>query len=478
MGTKDIAINYIEENKDKFIDVSHKIWGYAELSLQEYKSAKLYIEKFREDGWDVEENLDGIETCFKASYGNGHPIIGILGEFDALSGLSQVGASPVREELVPGGTGHGCGHSMLGAGSMAAAYGIRKYLEETGNEGTIIYFGCPGEEGGASKAFLARDGYWKFLDSAITWHPGVLNEVVSGSSNSCIQKEYTFKGIAAHASGAPHLGRSALDAVQIMNIGVEFLREHMDPTARIHYAILDAGGVSPNVVQPIAKVLYMVRSNKVRDCIALQKRVDKIAEAATMMTETELSVRFIDGLANLVSNKVLEQVAYSNLEKIGVPEYTEEEYAFAKALDDNVENKKPGLPGGINPEDDAFEFVDEASEHGNKALNDFILPYIHKTTSTPGSTDVGDVSWLTPTVQVHTACFVAHAPGHSWQNVSCGMSTIGDKGLIQAAKVLSGTAIDLFENPEIISKAKEEFDRKTKEGFLSPVPEDAVPTII
>ena len=259
---------------------------------------------------------------------------------------------------------------------------------------------------------------------------------------------------------------------------MEFLREHMDPTARIHYAILDAGGISPNVVQPIAKVLYMVRSNKVRDCIALQKRVDKIAEAAAMMTETELSVRFIDGLANLVSNKVLEQVAFNNLKDVGVPEYTEEEYSFAKELDGNVENRKSGLPGDINPEDDCFEYVDEISEHGNKPLNDFIMPYIHKTGSRPGSTDVGDVSWLTPTVQVHTACFVAHAPGHSWQNVSCGMSTIGDKGLIQAAKVLSGTAIDLFENPEIISKAKEEFDRKTKEGFLSPVPEDAIPTII
>lgn len=473
------ALSAIEENAALFCDVSDKVWEYAELSLLEYKSAALYCKVLKDLGFEVTENLAGIETAFSGTYGHGRPVIGILAEYDALSGLSQVKGKAQREELVVGGAGHGCGHNMLGAGSLAAAVAIKKYLEETGKEGTVIFYGCPGEEGGAGKAFMARDGLWKHLDAALTWHPSDTNEVTTGTCNSCIQKEYKFTGIASHAAGDPHMGRSGLDAVELMNIGVQFLREHMPTTARIHYAITDAGGNSPNVVQPYAQVLYMVRDIKVKDALSLQARVDKIAEAAAMMTDTKLSVRFIDGTANTVPNFTLEKVLFDNFEQVPLPAYTEAEIAYAKALVDSYEAKPDRLPGFATQEDPAIaEWVQEKTKGGTLPINDFLMPLYSSLKFRFGSTDVGDVSWLTPTAQVHTACYPSGAPGHSWQHVSCGATSVGHKGLLLAGKVLAGAAIDLYENPDILTKAKAEFDKKAADGYLCPIPDDAVPTAV
>ena len=267
---KKTALAVIEEKREEIIGVSDQIWEYAELSLKEFRSANLYCETLEKEGFHVEKGISGIETAFSASYGSGRPLIGILAEYDALSGLSQVAGSTERKERVAGGTGHGCGHNLLGAGAFAATLAVKAYLEKTKTPGTVVLYGCPGEEGGAAKAFMARDGVWKDLDAALTWHPEDVNEVATGSSNSCIQVQYKFTGIASHAAGAPERGRSALDAVELMNIGVQFLREHMSDKARIHYAITDAGGCSPNVVQPKASVLYMVRSNHVAEAVELQ----------------------------------------------------------------------------------------------------------------------------------------------------------------------------------------------------------------
>ena len=471
--------DYIDERADVICDASDKIWGYAELSLQEYKSCELYCDILRKEGLEVECPVAGIETAFKASYGSGRPVIGILAEYDALSGLSQKAAATHREEIVKGGNGHGCGHNMLGAGSMGAAFAVKKYLEDKPEgSGTVIFFGCPGEEGGASKAFMARDGVWKDLDCAITWHPSALTYVDSGTCNSCIQTEYAFKGIASHAAGSPEYGRSALDALELMNIGVNFLREHMPDEARIHYAITDGGGASPNVVQPHAQVLYMVRSVLAKDALALQKRVDDIAEGAALITGTRLKKKFIDGCSNTVPNKVLEELLYQNFQETGVPEYTEEELAYAKALTNSYEFHDDRLPGDAWEESPEIKaFVEKASENATKPMNDFLIPYLYSEKKTPGSTDVGDVSWLTPAAQFNTACFAAGSPGHSWQNVSCGCTSIGHKGLLCAGKVLCGTAIDLFEDPKLIEAAKEEFAEKTKIGYYCPVPEDAKPVL-
>ena len=476
---KDNAIACVDGISDKIIEISHKIWEYAELSLKEFKSADLYVKECEAMGFDVKKGISGIETAFSASYGSGRPVIGILAEYDALSGLSQKAFCPEKAPLVPGASGHGCGHNMLGAGSFGAACAVKDYLEKSGHEGTVILFGCPGEEGGAAKAFMARDGIWKGLDCALTWHPGDTNEVSTGTCNSSIQVLYKYKGVAAHAAGNPEMGRSALDAVELLNIGVQFLREHMPSDCRIHYAIIDGGGVSPNVVQSEASVLYMVRSVDVADSVALQARVDKIAEGAAMMTETTYERQFIDGTANTVPNTVLEKLMHENLQYVPLPEYTREELDFAAKVYGTYE-KNGKLPGmGAQYDNDIAEKVKELVKCCSEGLYDFVMPFYSGDEFHPGSTDVGDVSWETPAVQFNTVCFAADAPGHSWQNVSFGGSTVGDKGTVQASKVLACAAIDLFEKPEILSAAKEEFAKRMEgKEYLCPIPEGAVPIAI
>ncbi len=474
---KQKAIQTIEDKSEVILNVADCIWDYAELSLQEHRSCALYCEVLEREGFRVEKGIAGIETAFSASFGSGRPLIGILAEYDALSGLSQKAGALEREEVTAGGNGHGCGHNLLGAGALAAVMGIKAYLEETGRGGTVTLYGCPGEEGGAAKAFMARDGIWRDLDAALTWHPEDCNEVVTGSSNSCIQVQYKFTGVASHASGAPEKGRSALDAVELMNIGVQFLREHMSERARIHYAITDAGGISPNVVQPRAGVLYMVRSNHVAEAVELQARVDKIAEGAALMTETQFERKFIDACSDTVCNHVLERVLYDNFRELGVPSYTEEENAYADALAQTYPGSRE-IPGVAARNDASLrEQVEELRRENGHAMNAFLAPLYQGDAFEPGSTDVGDVSWLTPTAQIHVASWPNGCPGHSWQNVSCDRTEIGHKAALHAGKVLAAGAIDLYENPGLLREAREEFERRTKEGFVCPIPQDAVPVI-
>lgn len=474
---KQAAIRAVEEKAELVAEVADRIWEYAELSLQEEKSAALYCKVLEREGFQVEKGICGIPTAFSASYGSGRPVIGILAEYDALSGLSQKAGSVEREELVSGGCGHGCGHNLLGAGAFAAALGVKAYLEAAEQSGTVVLYGCPGEEGGAAKAFMARDGLWYGLDAALTWHPEDTNEVVTGSSNSCIQTQYKFTGVAAHAAGDPDRGRSALDAVELMNIGVQFLREHMSDKARIHYAITDAGGRSPNVVQPRASVLYMVRSNHVAEAVELQKRVDQIAEGAALMTGTTYEKQFIDGLADTVTNHTLENVLYRNFQELGVPGYTPEEHAFADALSVTY----PGGDGvpGIGSRYDAG-YADRAKAlrtRAGHAMNDFLLPLYQGEAFRPGSTDVGDVSWQCPTAQIQVAAWPNGCPGHSWQNVSCDRTEIGHKAAVHAGKVLAAAAVDLLTDPALLAEARAEFQKRAETGYVCPIPADAVPVV-
>lgn len=477
MNKKDL-FKLIDDKKDLFLDLSDSIWEYAELSLLEFKSTEHYIKVLKEQGFKVEEEVAGIKTAFTGSYGSGKPVIGILGEFDALTGLSQEAGSIEKKEVIPGGTGQGCGHHLLGAGSLGAAVALKEYLKEKGEgSGTVIFYGCPGEEGGAGKAFMAREGIFYGLDAALSWHPSDSNEVATGTNNCSIQVEYKYSGIASHAAGAPHMGRSALDGVELLNIGVQFLREHMKDYERIHYAIIDGGGNSPNVVQPTAQVLYMVRSKNVADTQKLLARVDNIAKAAAMMSETSLSRRFIDGTANTVENKTLEDLLYKNFEEVEMPSYSQEEWDFAKKLKESY--TADGLPGfGAKHNASLAKIVSEKTDKGAKPINDFLMPKYHSTEQTMGSTDVGDVSWQTPTGQIHTATWASGSPGHSWQNVSMGKSSIAHKGLLLAAKVLAATAVHLYENPAILDKAKEEHKLKTKSGYICPIEKDAVPIAV
>lgn len=465
------ALDKISSAAEIFCSLSDEIWQYAELSLKEFKSAEAYCRKLEELGFEVERNICGISTAFSGKFGSGHPIIGILGEFDALSGLSQLGSATEHTELEKGGNGHGCGHNMLGAGALAAAYGIKKYLEATEKSGTVIFFGTPGEEGGAGKAFMAKERLWEKLDCALTWHPDDVNEVATGTCNSCIQTLYKFHGVAAHAAGDPEDGRSALDALELMNVGVQYLREHTKPDARIHYAVVNGGGLSPNVVQAEASVLYMVRSISVKDALELQARVDKIADGAAMMTETSCERVFIDGCANTVPNHTLEALLYKNFAEQELPTYTDDEKKYAAKLKETyTDHRRPaGIAAKMNAE--AAETVAKLSNNGKKALNDFLAPLYDGYVFEAGSTDVGDVSWQAPTAQIHTVCFTAGAPGHSWQNVSCGKTTIGHKGLLLAGRVLAAAAIDIIDDPSIAARAKAEFEIAAADGYVSPIPD-------
>ena len=468
------ALSLISDRAEYFEEIADEIWENPELSLKEFKAAELYCRKLRELGFTVTENLCGIQTAFCGSYGSGRPMIGILGEFDALSGLSQQAEQTESMPVMNGGNGHGCGHNLLGVGALAAAAAVKSYLENTGAAGTVVFYGCPGEEGGAGKAYMARDGLWKQLDAALCWHPSDANQVKTGTNNSCIQVLYRFSGIAAHAAGDPYNGRSALDAVELMNVGVQFLREHMTDDCRIHYAITDAGGVSPNVVQAKASVLYMVRANKVTDSVRLQARVDDIARGAALMTGTSFERVFIDGTAELLPNFTIEQALYRNLTEMGVPHYTDEDRAFADALRKSYTGSGiAGIYGMHRPE--TADEIRKLSNDGTKSINDFIPPLYSSTEFFPGSTDVGDVSWLTPTSQIETVCWPAGVPGHSWQVVSCGKSAFAHKGMFLAAKVLAATAIDLMTDQELLEKAREEFEKRSADGYVCPIEQNAVP---
>ena len=471
---KQAALTAIEEKKDLIASVADQIWEYAELSLHEVQSAALYCKVLKEQGFAVEEGACHIPTAFAARYGSGHPIIGILAEYDALSGLSQQGGSTQKQERIPGGTGHGCGHNLLGAGALAAALGIKHYLQQSGAPGTVVLYGCPGEEGGAAKAFMAREKLWYGLDAALTWHPDDCNEAATGSSNACIQVQYIFHGVAAHAAGDPERGRSALDAVTLMNVGVQFLREHMEQQARIHYAVTDGGGCSPNVVQSKASVLYMVRSPEVKKAVELQKRVDDIAAGAALMTGTTCERKFIDGVAETIPNHVLEALLHQNFAEVGVPQHTPEEMAFANELAATYD--AGGYIPGSGSGDTAYAAQVKALLPGT-AMNDVLLPLYQGEAFCPGSTDVGDVSWQCPTAQLHVASWPNGCPGHSWQNVSCDKTSIGHKAAVTAGKVLCAAAIDLLEQPELLAAAKAEFAGRTEAGYTCPIPPEAVPTI-
>ena len=470
---KQFLYDIIEDHAPSIIALSDQIWELSELSMEEYRSAEYYCQLLEQEGFQVQRQLCGIPTAFSGQFGSGSPRIGILGEFDALSGLSQQAGSTQRQCVSEGGNGQGCGHNLLGAGAFGAALAIKKALEAGKLQGTVIFYGCPGEEGCAGKTFMARDGMFRDLDAALTWHPGDTNEIKVGASAACIQVEYSFQGLAAHAANDPYNGRSALDAVELMHVGVQFLREHMPPNSSIHYSITDGGGVSPNVVQAGAKTIFMVRGETVRKAKALLKRVDNIAKGAALMTDTQVTYRQLDGTASTVGNQVLEQVMYENLQQAPLPVYTDTERAFAHALRQTFQPELPGELTKTNPS--VRSFVLRETENGQRDLNDFIMPYVPCWNYSPGSTDVGDVSWLTPTAQFTTATWVSGSPGHSWQNVSIGRTSIAHKGMLQAAKVLAGTAWDLMTNPALLEKAREEFAVSAAEGYDCPIGPEVIP---
>ena len=430
-----VAMSAVDRRAAELCDVNQQIWKLAEVGLQEHKSSAILRDKLKAAGFTIEEGVAHMPTAFVASYGSGKPVIGILAEYDALPGLSQK-VAPVRDPLAEGQAGHACGHSGLGTGALGAALAVKEAMEKHQLPGTLRLYGTPAEETVIGKIYMALDGQFKDLDICLHWHPSSKNEAWSGSSKAVVSAKFTFRGTASHASVSPEKGRSALDAVELMNVAANYMREHIKEDARIHYVVTNGGG-APNVVPETATVWYFVRADDHKDVEYNFRWLQDIAKGAALMTRTEMSVQVDTDCHEIIPNQPLAQLVYQNMVRIGAPGFSEEEKAFARRLQEPL----------------TAAFGTTFSE----AIDERIHRIPAKLEPSSGSTDVGDVSWQVPTGGLRTACFAAGSPGHSWQNVAAIGSSIGEKGTIYAAKVLAATAIDLLERPSLVEAAAHDF---------------------
>ncbi|MGN0442413.1 MAG: amidohydrolase [Acutalibacteraceae bacterium] len=453
------VIQYLEERADDFYKLSDKIWENAEIRFKEKQSVEDYVAFLKNEGFSITVGQAGLNTGFRAEWGSGKPVIGFLGEYDALPELSQKAGVAVKESLVSGGNGHGCGHNLLGVGALMGAVGFKHYLETEGKTGTVVFFGCPAEEGGSGKTFMAREGCFDQLDLALSWHPNDCNMMPPGPVLANDAVRYSFTGKASHAAAAPEAGRSALDALELMNIGVQFLREHIPSTARIHYAITNAGGISPNIVQPYASALYQIRAPFAPLLSDLYERVNNIAKGAAMMTDTQVEIKFLKGTSNTVLIPALDEVMYNNMCEIPNPVERADDISFAREI------VKTQMPADRIPEN----VFDLKPRNWNKSGN---VPI-------PGSSDVGDVSWVCPVSQCGTSTWPVGTAAHSWQAVACGKSDFAHKGMLYAGQIIAATAVDVCNNPDIIETAWKQLKVKTgNHPYHCPIPTEITPEIL
>ncbi len=445
---------YLDSRRLDWTTLSDAIWKTPELAYREFASCQCLIEFLEKDGFSIERDVAGIPTAFKASFGSGAPVIGLLGEYDALAGLSQQASSHVKQPVEAGGNGHGCGHNALGAGTAAAAVAIKNHLQQTNASGTIVFFGCPAEERGCGKSFMAKAGVFDEIDVALAWHPNDGNMILDVSCLANIQAEFSFEGKASHAASCPQLGRSALDAAELMNIGVQFLREHVSQDARIHYAFLDAGGQAPNVVQDTAKLLYYIRAPKKEQVQDIYARICNIAQGAALMTDTTASHKMESAMLDLIPNDVLGNLAAAAWSDVGP-------CAFSQQAKDISEN---------------FRSIIGLAEH------EVLLPNNVPTYQGAGgllyaSTDVGDVSYVVPTLMLMLTSYTKNTPDHSWQLTAQTGSAIAHDGLVHSAKVLACIAAKIYEDPTHAAKAKAELGWRVPEGFKTLLADDITPDI-
>ncbi len=473
MDRKERITQLVDEKLPAFTKVSDEIWGYAELCYKEYQSCDCQIKEMERQGFRIERNIAGIETAFIASYGEGHPIVAVLGEYDALAGLNQEADNIHRNSFKPGEPGHGCGHNLLGAASMSAVTAIKEYMQENNLKGTIRYYGCPAEEGGSAKTFMVRDGYFKDVDIALSWHPSQFNYVWDGED--CLGTYniiFHYKGIAAHAAACPQLGRSALDAVELLNIGVQFLREHIIPEGRIHYAILNSGGTAPNVVQAEAEVSYVIRAPKMADMYDIADRVIRIAEGAAMMTDTTMTKRVVSGTSNLLATKAVFDRYDANLRSFLPVPYTEDELAYAKKFKDSLDvSDRKRMINCLRA-----DYPGKSLKELEEMLDMPMANYICRETGNTASTDAGDVTWVVPGCQLHVACYPAGTPFHSWQMTAMGKSPLAHRSMGIAAKVIAMTALDFILDEKLVQQAKADFIEKLEgQTYRCPLPMDLKP---
>jgi aminobenzoyl-glutamate utilization protein B len=442
------AVDNVVSRSEEINSVNKAIWEYAEIGLQEHQSSALLIEKLKRNGFEVQTGVSNMPTAFVASYGHGKPVIGVLAEYDALPDLSQV-VDVIQSPVTPGGAGHACGHSGLGAAALGAALAVKDTLEKHNLPGTIRLYGTPAEETAIGKVYMALDGQFDDLDVCLHWHPSTANGAWGGSSKAVLSVKFTFKGVAAHASTNPHSGCSALDAVELMNVGVNYMREHVKNDVRIHYVITNGGG-QPNVVPPEATVWYYIRADRHEDVEKNFQWVQDIARGASLMTKTTFDVQIETDCHEVIVNHPLAEAIDSVLRTVERPKYSAQEHAFARSLQATFSSQPAG--------------------ESSVAISEGVRPPMLSTST--GSTDVGDVSWKVPTGGFRAVCFVSGSPGHSWQNVASVGSPIGEKGIVYAAQVLAATAVRLFEDPILVSSAKADFDRRMKNRqYKSLIPE-------
>ena len=434
----------IERHETELIKTSDAIWEAAETALLEFKSSKILIEQAEKNGFDVKQGVAGIKTAFTASYGSGRPIIGILGEFDANAGISQK-RKPVKEARIPGGAGHGCGHNLFGTASLGAAIAIKEQIEKGNIKGTVIFYGTPAEETIFAKVWMVRAGLFDDVDVCMDWHPSDEVEAATQSSKALVDFRLRFYGDASHASGDPWNGNSAVDAMELYTTGLNYYREHVRPTARIHYDIEKAGDVV-NVVPDFAQIWTRLRENDKENVNILYERAKKMAEAASMMANVDYEMELISGIYEIMPNRFGAGIIQENIESLGEIQYTEDEINYANTILKETGKELKGIDSKIRP----------------------IRPTLP---AQGGSTDVGDVSQVVPVVRMRATAAAKDGPWHSWAVVACTGMSIGHKGMIYASKALAMTMLDLYKNPKLIDGVKKEFiTRKGDKVYVPQIP--------
>ena len=450
---KKIIIDDIDKNKTTFELVAKNIWNYAEVGFQEEKSSKELLSLLKENGFKIKSGVADIPTAFIAEYNNGGSVVGILGEYDALPGLSQT-TNPKKETREGVNSGHACGHNLFGVASAAAAIAIKNWLKKTNRPGSIRFYGSPAEEGGSGKVYMVREGFFDGVDVVLHWHPSNKNSASVGSSLANKTGKFRFYGKSSHAASAPDQGRSALDGLEAMNHMVNMMREHVEAESRIHY-VITKGGDAPNVVPNFSEGYYYVRHPNPEEVREMWERVVLIAKGAAMGTGTEVTYEITGGVYNILPNKTLQKTVYSNLDVVGGVYYDEKERVYAEKIQKTLKNKT------------------------SLSSSERVMPFVIRTTTKGGgSTDVGDVSWVVPTAGFSTATYIQGTPGHSWQAASCSGTSIGFKGMINAAKVLAMSGLDIILDKSLIEKAWVEFEEKKGKNYIyTPLIGDRPPAL-
>lgn len=457
----------VDAAKDRLIALSDRVWGMPEVCYTEVRSAAEHVAELKHQGFRVTENVAGIPTAVIGEAGEGGPVIAFLGEYDALPGLSQEAGVAEHRPIEAGGHGHGCGHNLLGSAAMLAAVALKNWLAENKVPGRVRYYGCPAEEGGAAKAFMVRAGAFDDADVAISWHPYSFWEVAPALSLANTRADFIFTGRAAHAAASPHLGRSALDAVELMNVGVNYMREHMPSDARVHYALLDTGGIAPNVVQAHARVRYSIRAMDLPGMLELVERVHKIAQGAAMMTETSVEMRIISAVSNTLGNTALERALHNAMDELGPPPFDEADRAFARQI-----------RATLSPQEIASVWKAIGQPQTDAPLADFLVPLDSPRKPMIGSTDIGDVSWVVPTVQAHAPTVAIGTPFHTWQVVAQGKAPAAHKAMVHVAKAMAATAAAVIKDASLLAAAKADLAAQTRETpYVSPLKEGVEPPL-